>query len=493
MQTRHRIPSIFSLSMVDVLCCALGCVLLLWLLNMREARDRAAAASQAHEQLAAIRQELQSTQEELTASRQQLQSTQGELAASRQQLAGARQELESARAEAARLLRTITELGTELDKSKQQAAANRQRYLSAEEKAAATAALLGKVQTERDTARATIADLEKKLAAAGLRAQDLAGRIGEAETRIKQLQAMADLVPGLRDELKSYRDKLTSEQALVQSLEKTIKQRVQELTDLRKELDELRAVRRDLEQGIAARDKDLARANANLMVLQGEKKTLQSEVSRARAAAENRFAGISLTGRRVVFLIDKSGSMGLLDQNTPAKDKWPVVAQTAARIMRSLPELEKFQVIVFSTDASYLLGRDGQWIDYDPKTSADHVLQALIATEPKGGTNLYAAFDAAFRLRPLGLDTIYLLSDGIPDRGVGLPPGGDNLPAVERSDILSKHVRRTLRADWNREQPGQPRVRINCVGFFFESPDVGAFLWALARENDGSFVGMSKP
>ena len=37
------------------------------------------------------------------------------------------------------------------------------------------------------------------------------------------------------------------------------------------------------------------------------------------------------------------------------------------------------------------------------------------------------------------------------------------------------------------------RVRINTIGFFFESPDVGAFLWALARENDGSFVGMSRP
>ena len=44
-----------------------------------------------------------------------------------------------------------------------------------------------------------------------------------------------------------------------------------------------------------------------------------------------------------------------------------------------------------------------------------------------------------------------------------------------------------------RTQPGLPRVRINAVGFFYESPDVGAFLWALAREHDGSFVGMSKP
>jgi hypothetical protein len=36
-------------------------------------------------------------------------------------------------------------------------------------------------------------------------------------------------------------------------------------------------------------------------------------------------------------------------------------------------------------------------------------------------------------------------------------------------------------------------VRVNAVGFYYESPDVGAFLWALTRENDGGFVGMSKP
>ena len=36
-------------------------------------------------------------------------------------------------------------------------------------------------------------------------------------------------------------------------------------------------------------------------------------------------------------------------------------------------------------------------------------------------------------------------------------------------------------------------MKVHAIGFFFESPDVGAFLWAMARENDGSFVGMSKP
>ena len=54
-------------------------------------------------------------------------------------------------------------------------------------------------------------------------------------------------------------------------------------------------------------------------------------------------------------------------------------------------------------------------------------------------------------------------------------------------------MRGTLRDDWNRHRGRVSRVRVNAVGFFYESPEVGAFLWALARENDGSFVGMSRP
>ena len=42
MRIRHRVPSIFSLSMVDMLCCALGCVILVWLLNAKQAEDTAA-------------------------------------------------------------------------------------------------------------------------------------------------------------------------------------------------------------------------------------------------------------------------------------------------------------------------------------------------------------------------------------------------------------------------------------------------------------------
>ncbi|MCS7047644.1 MAG: hypothetical protein NZO58_14910, partial [Gemmataceae bacterium] len=103
--------------------------------------------------------------------------------------------------------------------------------------------------------------------------------------------------------------------------------------------------------------------------------------------------------------------------------------------------------------------------------------------------------EEAFKYRDRGLDTIYFFSDGLPTSGPGLTAAQERGLAseTERSTILGRFVRRTLATVWNRPEPGKPKVRINSIGFFYESPDVGAFLWALSRENDGSFVGMSTP
>ena len=230
-----------------------------------------------------------------------------------------------------------------------------------------------------------------------------------------------------------------------------------------------------------------------MAALEDEKKGMIAEAERVRAAADNRFAGIQLTGRRVVFLVDMSGSMEYVDEKTLAPDKWTGVRETMAKIMRSLPGLEKYQVILFSDKVTYPLGGDGNWLDYGGQ-SAEQAVATLKKIQPKGGTNMYAAFEAAFRFRSQGLDTVYLLSDGLPNMGEGLTDAqSKSLKETEQAEILGKYVRRKLQNDWNRDVQGKGRVRVNAVGFFYESPDVGAFLWALTRENDGGFVGMSKP
>jgi hypothetical protein len=123
---------------------------------------------------------------------------------------------------------------------------------------------------------------------------------------------------------------------------------------------------------------------------------------------------------------------------------------------------------------------------------------ALRKVKVEGGTNMHDAFEEAFRYRKIKLDTIYLFSDGLPNSGEGLPSSLRDASEAQRNQYLSKFVRDKLKNEWNRpERPspsgkgaGEGPVRINAVGFFFESPDVGAFLWALAREHRGAFVGL---
>src|SRR5580704_2911604 len=72
MQVRHRIPTIFNLSMVDVLCCALGCVILLWLVYFKEARERSVAAGKTGKELIVAKQKLESLTRDLAGAQQAL-------------------------------------------------------------------------------------------------------------------------------------------------------------------------------------------------------------------------------------------------------------------------------------------------------------------------------------------------------------------------------------------------------------------------------------
>jgi hypothetical protein len=470
MRVRHRIPSIFNLSMVDVLCCALGCVILLWLINLREAKyHQDSAAEQNHiisERLAGMSAERDTAFGALMRLEMQIETIEAEKTSLQSSLSSKQAEA----AEMSRRLKTSAKLIAALER-------DLRAHMSSEEEEKARADEL--TRKLKDAAKRVasleddLRDSEKRGERETERSRELAEELAAAKRRLKNVQATANLVPTLRADLKEAREQYSSEKALAAALEKEIAQRLRQLKDV---------------------EQELASARRSMASLENEKQTLVNEAARVRAAAENRFAGIALTGRRVLFLVDMSGSMDLVDENTPAPTKWTDVRNTVARLMRSIPDLEKYQVIVFAEKAEFLFKGDADWLAYDSRSSPERALLGLAAIKPKGGTNMYAALEAAFRLRAKGLDTIYLLSDGLPNLGEGVNPDTLNtLKDIERNDVLARYIRKTLNADWNRPLPDRPRVRINTIGFFYESPEVGAFLWALARENDGSFVGMSKP
>lgn len=470
---RHRPPTLVSMWMLDVFCCALGCVTLLWLLKTREAGQISDEAALAAANLVQTRNELEDT------SRQ-----------SALRLANA----EKLAAEIDALKKQLALVQDERDATAKNLALMRQERDTTAKNLALAEAELAKIKQDLVAARTKIDDLNMTLTGLNskLTANDveLAKKKAEMEMVNKQLELakkqVTDLDVLVRDKEKARTDlqmKLTESTKKLDEATRTV-------TDAGKMQARVEALEKDLK---AERTK-LDEANVTIVDLQGTKAKLADKVNKLQMETDNKFAGIAMTGKKVLFLVDMSGSMDRLEENTPDATKWPTVRDTLCKVMRSIPDLDQFQVILFSSKPVYLL-ESTDWLAFEKDKSIDRVHKAMTATKPAGDTNMYLALEEAFKFRAKGMDTIYLISDGLPTSGPGLSTVQQRagLTDREQTDILARHVRRTLTTVWNKADERNTRVRINAVGFFYESPDVGAFLWALARENDGSFVGMSKP
>src|SRR5262249_42686752 len=187
MRTRHRIPAIFSLSMLDVFCCALGCVILLWLWNDRMAKQRAKAASETHSLLEIARGELADTQRALSIARSQAST----LAAERDKLSG---ELAAARSTIDQKSQDLKDAIARGDEAEDLLAKKQKEH----ERLSVSAAAAQKRVMELET---LVREKEDRLAIAMRKAADLDDLLHTAEGRMKQLRSKAEAVPGLRSEL----------------------------------------------------------------------------------------------------------------------------------------------------------------------------------------------------------------------------------------------------------------------------------------------------
>jgi hypothetical protein len=514
MKTRHKIPSVFSIYMVDVLCCALGCVILLWQLYHQESQEQTAQNEIARKEIARKEKENEIAHKENEEARLRLEAAKLALGSLTSEVESLKVSLD---ANAKKQLQITLELeDTRKDRDKAQALAlvRKKEYDEAKKTLVSAEAIINllRLDLKKQEQKATLtaaeladkirahAELFDKLAEAEKKIRaltaDVARRDTDAQLVSRTVQEKTSLVKLLEDELTLLRSqnketmaKLSAADMRSRVLEDDLQRGRKELLDINRRFTDLTQSQDGLLNRMMVNAKDLESAKLALAALERDKASLIKKT----AAAEARFAGITLTGKRVIFLVDMSGSMEMVDETTFDPDKWPIVCDTVARIMQSLTDLRQYQVIIFSDRFKYAFGNEGRWLDYSPETSPRKVAEGLKAIKPKGGTDMYTALEEVFRFRNAGLDTVYLFSDGLPNVGEGLPANANRLTETQRGELLGKYIRTKLKTNWNRPATNQARVRINCIGFFFESPDLGAFLWALARENDGSFVGMSRP
>ncbi len=474
MRVRHKPPTLVSMWMLDVFCCALGCMILLWVLESLSSAEQTKKAKSALVDLAATRSDLADTRKNLADTAAKLnalvEDLRGQLAAVTADRDATTDRLLAANADAANTKKLLGIATSDIDDAKKKLAAANSDLDSVRDELAGAETRASTLADEMRKKDKTVAALTTRAADASTAAEDLQKLLRERQTDLAALTAKN------RDTLKQLSDLDAKYRALAK-----------ETADTKTTAADLAAAR----NAEATLKKEMADARTQIIDLQGQKQKLADKFDRLRIDSDNKFAGIALTGKNVVFLIDVSGSMRLKNDDLPDADKWGGVIQTVGKVMRSVPDLERYQIVLFSEKASYPLG-DGKWLPYKTESSVTDVQEALKKVVPDGGTNLYDGFDLAFRLRPDGLDTVYLFSDGLPSLGEPMTAAQERtLTGSKRTELLSRHLRNKM-LEWNRPRESK-RVRVNAIGFYYDSPEVGAFLWSLAREHDGSFVGMSRP
>jgi hypothetical protein len=461
MRVRHKIPNVFSLSMIDVLCCALGCVILLWLLGAKQSDDENAdLRDKAKSELAAERDRADEANKGLL----------GRLGESERNARAMRRALargDQAREDAEKDRRAWKDRYGDAEKDRR---AWQARYDDAEKDRTAWKNKYGDAEKDRDEWKARF-DSEKKDKTAWK------NKYGDA---VKDKSDWKTKYDEAEKDRRAWKDRYGDAE--------------KDRTAWKTKYDDAEKDKTAWKNKYGDAEKDRSAWKGRYDSAEKDKTAWKGKYEAALKDSERRFAGITLTGERVVFLVDKSGSMVLLDRKTDAPQKWAEVCGTVGKLMESLPDLKKYQVICFSTKLEYPLGGEGKWLDFDPKKTPKEVVAKLKQVKVDGGTDIHLGMKAAFDLRKQGLDAVYLLSDGLPSSGEGVSAKErDELSEAELGQRLGNYIRKKLKAEWNRPDEKKQKVKVNTIGFFYESPDLGAFLWALARENDGSFVGMSKP
>jgi len=191
------------------------------------------------------------------------------------------------------------------------------------------------------------------------------------------------------------------------------------------------------------------------------------------------FYGIESFSDRVVFVIDKSGSMaapsGSPRGSTPGPPpgggrKIDVACAELKKALVQLPETGTFNLIFYD-------GSVQPWYRSMVKATRDRKAEANSFADsriPQGATNIFDALMRAFAMAgrgshddayAVGVDTIFLLTDGQPTAG-----------AVVQTGAILDEVRRINRLR---------RIKIHCIGI----GDTDAnFLRTLAAESGGTYV-----
>ncbi|HUK00888.1 MAG TPA: VWA domain-containing protein [Steroidobacteraceae bacterium] len=139
--------------------------------------------------------------------------------------------------------------------------------------------------------------------------------------------------------------------------------------------------------------------------------------------------GLTLRGKRILILLDRSASMlhedvvsvirlrNLGDDAKRAASKWRRSVEVVNWLVTQMPAGSKYQVVGFNTTAAPLVPASaGSWIDAADAHAYALIMDSLHTIVPRDGTSLINAFSSVKTLTPQA-DQIILITDGLPTQG----------------------------------------------------------------------------
>jgi outer membrane murein-binding lipoprotein Lpp len=242
-----------------------------------------------------------------------------------------------------------------------------------------------------------------------------------------------------------------------------------------------------LKADVKALEADARRLEASAQV-----QSPRGELSGAgKSRASRRYiTGLTLKGRRILVLVDRSGSM--LDEdlvniirlrNSPAAtqmaaEKWRRATDIGNWIISEIPESSQYQVYGFNTSATPLLeGTVGEWLPGNDLARRDKLQDALGQLVPSGGTSLINALSAIRGMR-IPPDQVILITDGLPTQGASAPALRRFVDASDRARLFDEAIRGI-----NRSIP----IDVILLPMKGDVPAPHRY-WGLARMTKGAFV-----
>lgn len=206
---------------------------------------------------------------------------------------------------------------------------------------------------------------------------------------------------------------------------------------------------------------------------------------RSEGGGHTSFYGLKTESKHIIFVLDISGSMGEHSgKDAGGRYRIDVAKEEIKKAIRSLTSEESdergvssFNIVVYAADVRVF--KEGKMIPATKKNK-EKAFEWIDELEAIGATNIFDALEQAFLIigtrkakkqLEKGADTIFLMTDGQPNRGkITAPP-------LIRQEI----------AKMNRDR----RITINTIGV--GDGHAYEFLEKLAAENDGEYVSRGKP